>query len=69
MTRVELQEVAQLEEEKKHLEYMNSIKKYDDQQVIVNIVQGKLVHLKPCSILAPYGLLSSTCEYKVDAIN
>ncbi|VDM98761.1 unnamed protein product [Thelazia callipaeda] len=26
------QEVAQLEEEKKHLEYMNSIKKYDDQQ-------------------------------------
>ncbi|VDO27836.1 unnamed protein product [Onchocerca flexuosa] len=26
------QQVAQLEEEKKHLEYMNSIKKYDDQQ-------------------------------------
>ncbi|VIP00297.1 kinesin light chain, putative [Brugia malayi] len=26
------QQVAQLEEEKKHLEYMNSIKKYDEQQ-------------------------------------
>ncbi|VDN21526.1 unnamed protein product [Gongylonema pulchrum] len=26
------QQVAQLEEEKKHLEYMNSIKKYDDQE-------------------------------------
>lgn len=40
---VKLQQVAQLEEEKKHLEYMNSIKKYDDQQVIINIIQRKLV--------------------------
>uniref|UniRef100_A0A0M3I0G9 Kinesin light chain n=1 Tax=Ascaris lumbricoides TaxID=6252 RepID=A0A0M3I0G9_ASCLU len=30
--RVTLQQVAQLEEEKKHLEYMNSIKKYDTDQ-------------------------------------
>lgn len=37
--------MAQLEEEKKHLEYMNSIKKYDDQQVTLNNMQRKPTHL------------------------
>lgn len=57
---VKLQQVAQLEEEKKHLEYMNSIKKYDDQQVILTIMRRKPTLLNIFFIFAASNLCSST---------